>query len=98
MLVQIFFTLGEGESSLGPTVTMFLSMHVEDAKRSSVCVLQGAVCSLSIVDTLQKHQVRHNGCCHCNGEYLSRLKVGGHKVIHSQVYEIIFSCQTLPDG
>jgi len=36
MLFQIF-TLGEG--SLGPTVTMFLSMRVEDVTRSSVCVL-----------------------------------------------------------
>jgi len=39
MLVQIFFMSGEGESSLGPTVTMFLSMHVEDATRSLVFVL-----------------------------------------------------------
>jgi len=34
-------SLGEGESSLGPTVTVFLSMHVEDATRNSVsCRMQ----------------------------------------------------------
>jgi hypothetical protein len=98
MLVQIFFTLGEGESSLGPTVTVFLSMHMDDATCSSILVLWNAVCSLSNVGTLQKHQVRHNSCCHCNGKCSSYLKVGGHIVVHSQVYEVMFSCQTLPGG